>query len=68
MITNVADIITLMMEAASSSETSVNVYQTTWCSIPEDSHLHILVFFCVKFSAVTGLPLLYVVLSCNAYF
>jgi hypothetical protein len=33
-------IIALMMEAASTSETSVNLYETTWCSIPEDSHLH----------------------------
>jgi hypothetical protein len=31
---------TLMMEAASTSETLVNFYQTTWCNIPEDSHLH----------------------------
>jgi hypothetical protein len=29
----------LMMEAASTSETSVNLYQTIWCNIPEDSHL-----------------------------
>jgi hypothetical protein len=28
-----------MMEAASTSETLVNFYQTTWCNIPEDSHL-----------------------------
>jgi hypothetical protein len=27
------------MEAASTSETSVNFYQTTWCCNPEDSHL-----------------------------
>jgi hypothetical protein len=33
-------IITLMMEAASTSETSVNFYQTTWCNNPEDRHLH----------------------------
>jgi hypothetical protein len=33
-------IITLMMEAVSSSETSVNIYQTTQCNIPEESHLH----------------------------
>jgi hypothetical protein len=33
-------LITLMMEAASTSETSVNFYQTTQRSIPEDSHLH----------------------------
>jgi hypothetical protein len=30
---------TLMMEAASISETLVNFYQTTWCSNSEDSHL-----------------------------
>jgi hypothetical protein len=29
-----------MMEAASTSETLVNFYQTTWCYNPEDSHLH----------------------------
>jgi hypothetical protein len=29
-----------MMEAASISETSVNVYQTTQRNNPEDSHLH----------------------------
>jgi hypothetical protein len=28
-----------MMEAASTSETLVNFYQTTWCNNPEDSHL-----------------------------
>jgi hypothetical protein len=32
--------IALMMEAASTSETSVNFYQTTWRNNPEDSHLH----------------------------
>jgi hypothetical protein len=32
---------TLMMEAARTSETLVNFYQTTWCYNPEDSHLHI---------------------------
>jgi hypothetical protein len=32
--------IALMMEAASTSETSVNFYQTTRCYNPEDSHLH----------------------------
>jgi hypothetical protein len=31
---------TLMMEAASTSETSESFYQTTWRNIPEDSHLH----------------------------
>jgi hypothetical protein len=30
----------LMMEAARTSETSVNFYQTTRCNNPEDSHLH----------------------------
>jgi hypothetical protein len=29
----------LMMEAASTSETSVNLYQTTWRYNPEDSYL-----------------------------
>jgi hypothetical protein len=31
-----------MVEAQSTSETSVNFYHTTWLNIPEDSHLHIL--------------------------
>jgi hypothetical protein len=30
--------IALMMEAVSTSETSVNFYQTTWRNISEDSH------------------------------
>jgi hypothetical protein len=30
--------IALMMETASTSETSVNYYQTTWHNHPEDSH------------------------------
>jgi hypothetical protein len=34
-------LIVLMMEAESTSETSVNFYQTTRRNIPEDSHLHI---------------------------
>jgi hypothetical protein len=33
-----ASVIALMVEAASVSEMSVNLYQTTWCNIPEDSH------------------------------
>jgi hypothetical protein len=33
-----ASIIALMMEAASTSETSVNFYQTTWRNSSEDSH------------------------------
>jgi hypothetical protein len=32
--------IALMMEAESTSETSVNFYQTTWRNVPEDSHFH----------------------------
>jgi hypothetical protein len=32
--------IALMMKAESTSETSVIIYQTTRCNIPEDSHLH----------------------------
>jgi hypothetical protein len=28
------------MKAVSTSETSVNFYQTRWRNIPEDSHLH----------------------------
>jgi hypothetical protein len=31
--------ITLMMEAVRTSETSVNIYVTTWQYIPEDSKL-----------------------------
>jgi hypothetical protein len=34
------ELIALMIEAASTSETSVNFYQTTRRSNPEDSHLH----------------------------
>jgi hypothetical protein len=33
-------LIALMMEAVSTSETSVNFYKTTQRKIPEDSHLH----------------------------
>jgi hypothetical protein len=32
-------LISLMMEAASTSEMSVNVFQTAWRYNPEDSHL-----------------------------
>jgi hypothetical protein len=34
-----ASIIALMLAAASTSETSINFYKTTWCYKPEDSHL-----------------------------
>jgi hypothetical protein len=30
----------LMMEEVRFSETSANIYRTTWRNIPEDSHLH----------------------------
>jgi hypothetical protein len=33
-------LIALMMEAAGTSETLVQLYQTTRCYNPEDSHLH----------------------------
>jgi hypothetical protein len=33
--------IVLMMEAASTSSTSINVYKTALRNIPEDGHLHI---------------------------
>jgi hypothetical protein len=37
---DVESLITLMMEAASISETSVNFYQTTRGNVPEDIHFH----------------------------
>jgi hypothetical protein len=37
----VLPMIALMMEAGSTSETSINFHQTTRRNIPEDSHLHI---------------------------
>jgi hypothetical protein len=44
MFTGVSDVLTastaLMMETVGTSETSVNVYHTTRCYNPEDSHLH----------------------------
>jgi hypothetical protein len=33
-------VIRAIMEALSTSETSISFYQTTWCNIPEDSRLH----------------------------
>jgi hypothetical protein len=38
------------MEAASTSKTSVSLYQTTWRNIPEDSHLPVRIWFNVVFS------------------
>jgi hypothetical protein len=35
-----ASIIALTMETVRTSETSVNIYLTTWQYIPEDSKLH----------------------------
>jgi hypothetical protein len=34
------ELVALMANAVSTLETSVNIYQSTWRSIPEDSHLH----------------------------
>jgi hypothetical protein len=31
---------TLMIKAVNTSETSANIYLTTWCKIPEDSHFN----------------------------
>jgi hypothetical protein len=38
---NSVPLITLMMEAVSSSETSVNIYQTTWHNIPRRQNLQV---------------------------
>jgi hypothetical protein len=37
----VLEMLKLMMEAARTSELSVNFYQTTWHYNPEDGHLHV---------------------------
>jgi hypothetical protein len=42
-------LITLMLEAVSSSETLVSIYQTTWCNISEYSYLHMELLI-IKFS------------------
>jgi hypothetical protein len=44
----------LMMEAVSSSETLVNIYQTTWYNIPEEG---IFIFVAVRTSNLTSLSL-----------
>jgi hypothetical protein len=46
-------VVALMMEAARTSETLVNFYQTTWCCNAEDSHLHtprflLILFYCME--------------------
>jgi hypothetical protein len=40
MFTDVSEAIVMIMEAVSTSETSVNFYQTTWPNNAEDSLLH----------------------------
>jgi hypothetical protein len=35
----------VMMDAVSSSETSIIFYQTTQCKMPEDSHLNAITYF-----------------------
>jgi hypothetical protein len=42
----------LMMEAVSTSETLVNFYQTTRLNIPENSHLHFDMIFCILISVL----------------
>jgi hypothetical protein len=44
----VFSVIALMMAASSTSETSVNFYQTTRCNTPEDSRLHALLLVVLK--------------------
>jgi hypothetical protein len=56
-----ASIIALIMEAASTSETSVNFYQTTWHNIPEDSHLHGF-WSCYNILPISGIKL---ILTCS---
>jgi hypothetical protein len=41
MLRRVVSLTALMMEEVSTSEASINFYQTTRRNIPEDSHLHI---------------------------
>jgi uncharacterized protein YecA (UPF0149 family) len=47
-------LIALMMEAARTSETLVNFYQTTWGYNPEDSHLRYFFYsWCVAIQAIS---------------
>jgi hypothetical protein len=48
-------IITLIMEAASTSETSANFYQTAWRYNPEDIHLLNLSFVSSKHNSSSSL-------------
>jgi hypothetical protein len=42
----------LTMDAASISETSVNIHQTAWRNIPEDSHFdELFILYFIKFSS-----------------
>jgi hypothetical protein len=52
-------LIALMMETASTSETSINFYQTTRRNIPEDSHLH---FATVRTWNLTNFQLVLIIL------
>jgi hypothetical protein len=53
--------IALMMEAARTSETLVNFYQTTRCYNPEDSNLHTLYVLCRTRSVATLTCMLFLV-------
>jgi hypothetical protein len=52
-------LITMMMEAVNTSETSVNFYQTTRRNIPEDGHLHIWISQTSFMSTPTSIRMLY---------
>jgi hypothetical protein len=36
-------VIILLLETVTTTETSVNIYETTRCNIPEDSHFHTII-------------------------
>jgi hypothetical protein len=44
--------IALMMVAISTSETSVNFYETTLLNIPEDSHMNVVTFHVIYIEVV----------------